>query len=86
VQVDVFGKPDALDLNGKIEFQRNQERYGFLRWGQKAFDNFKVVPPGTGIVHQVNLENLARVVMTADKDGKAWPTPTPCSAPTATPR
>ncbi|AUI07487.1 MULTISPECIES: aconitate hydratase AcnA [Stenotrophomonas] len=70
VQVDVFGKPDALDLNGKIEFQRNQERYGFLRWGQKAFDNFKVVPPNTGIVHQVNLENLARVVMTADKDGK----------------
>jgi aconitate hydratase len=84
VQVDVFGKPDALDLNGKIEFQRNQERYGFLRWGQKAFDNFKVVPPNTGIVHQVNLENLARVVMTADKDGKAWwPTRTPCSAPTA---
>ncbi|WNH51880.1 aconitate hydratase AcnA [Stenotrophomonas oahuensis] len=71
VQVDVFGKPEALDLNGKIEFQRNQERYGFLRWGQKAFDNFKVVPPNTGIVHQVNLENLARVVMTADKDGKA---------------
>ncbi|CRX70274.1 aconitate hydratase AcnA [Stenotrophomonas sp. BSUC-16] len=70
VQVDVFGKPDALDLNGKIEFQRNQERYGFLRWGQKAFDNFKVVPPNTGIVHQVNLENLARVVMTAQKDGK----------------
>lgn len=71
VQVDVFGKPDALDINGKIEFQRNQERYGFLRWGQKAFDNFKVVPPNTGIVHQVNLENLARVVMTADRDGKA---------------
>ena len=69
VQVDVFGKPDALDLNGKIEFQRNQERYGFLRWGQKAFDNFKVVPPNTGIVHQVNLEHLARVVMTADRDG-----------------
>ncbi|MCW4455158.1 aconitate hydratase AcnA [Flavobacterium sp. MXW15] len=71
VQVDVFGTPNALDLNGKIEFQRNQERYGFLRWGQKAFDNFKVVPPNTGIVHQVNLENLARVVMTADKDGRA---------------
>ena len=71
VQVDVFGTPQALDLNGKIEFQRNQERYGFLRWGQKAFDNFKVVPPNTGIVHQVNLENLARVVMTADKDGRA---------------
>ncbi|WP_108848335.1 aconitate hydratase AcnA, partial [Xanthomonas fragariae] len=69
VQVDVFGKPDALDLNGKIEFQRNQERYGFLRWGQKAFENFKVVPPNTGIVHQVNLENLARVVMSADEDG-----------------
>ncbi|GAB2507827.1 aconitate hydratase AcnA [Pseudoxanthomonas sangjuensis] len=70
VQVDVFGKPDALDLNGKIEFQRNQERYGFLRWGQKAFDNFKVVPPNTGIVHQVNLENLARVVMAVPKDGE----------------
>ncbi|WAT16239.1 aconitate hydratase AcnA [Xanthomonas fragariae] len=69
VQVDVFGKPDALDLNGKIEFQRNQERYGFLRWGQKAFENFKVVPPNTGIVHQVNLENLARVVMSANQDG-----------------
>jgi len=71
VQVDVFGSPDALDLNGKIEFDRNKERYGFLRWGQKAFDNFKVVPPNTGIVHQVNLENLARVVMTGEKDGQA---------------
>ncbi|KRG40649.1 aconitate hydratase [Stenotrophomonas panacihumi] len=70
VQVDVFGKPDALDLNGQIEFQRNKERYGFLRWGQKAFNDFKVVPPNTGIVHQVNLENLARVVMTGEKDGK----------------
>ncbi len=75
VQVDVFGSADALDLNGKIEFQRNKERYGFLRWGQKAFDNFKVVPPNTGIVHQVNLENLARVVMTADKDGTAFAYP-----------
>ncbi|HZF97798.1 MAG TPA: aconitate hydratase AcnA [Pseudoxanthomonas sp.] len=63
IQVDVFGRPDALDLNGKIEFERNKERYGFLRWGQKSFGNFKVVPPNTGIVHQVNLENLARVVM-----------------------
>ncbi|MEG3788992.1 aconitate hydratase AcnA [Lysobacter sp. CCNWLW3] len=63
VQVDVYGSPEALDLNGKIEFQRNQERYSFLRWGQKSFENFKVVPPNTGIVHQVNLENLARVVM-----------------------
>jgi len=70
VQVDVFGKPEALDLNGKIEFERNQERYSFLRWGQKAFDNFKVVPPNTGIVHQVNLEHLARVVMTGEKDGE----------------
>ena len=75
VQVDVFGRADALDLNGKIEFERNRERYGFLRWGQKAFGNFKVVPPNTGIVHQVNLENLARVVMTADKDGEAWAYP-----------
>ncbi len=75
VQVDVFGRPDALDLNGKIEFQRNKERYGFLRWGQKAFDNFKVVPPNTGIVHQVNLENLARVVMTSDRDGETWAYP-----------
>ncbi|MFA5683988.1 MAG: aconitate hydratase AcnA [Lysobacteraceae bacterium] len=75
VQVDVFGRPDALDLNGQIEFQRNRERYGFLRWGQKAFDNFKVVPPNTGIVHQVNLENLARVVMTEEKDGEHWAFP-----------
>ncbi|TQM10662.1 aconitase [Pseudoxanthomonas sp. 3HH-4] len=71
VQVDLFGSADALDLNGKIEFDRNKERYSFLRWGQKAFDNFKVVPPNTGIVHQVNLENLARVVMTGEKDGQA---------------
>ncbi|WP_332663253.1 aconitate hydratase AcnA, partial [Aeromicrobium sp.] len=63
VQVDVFGRADALDLNGKIEFERNKERYAFLRWGQKAFADFKVVPPNTGIVHQVNLEHLARVVM-----------------------
>jgi aconitate hydratase len=75
VQVDVFGKPEALDLNGKIEFERNQERYSFLRWGQKAFDNFKVVPPNTGIVHQVNLENLARVVMTREIDGVTWAYP-----------
>ncbi|MHB8911433.1 MAG: aconitate hydratase AcnA [Lysobacter sp.] len=63
VQVDVYGRADALELNGKIEFERNQERYSFLRWGQKSLENFKVVPPNTGIVHQVNLENLARVVM-----------------------
>ena len=70
VQVDVFGRADALDLNGKIEFERNMERYSFLRWGQKAFDNFKVVPPNTGIVHQVNLENLARVVIEREVDGE----------------
>ncbi|MEO6154774.1 MAG: aconitate hydratase AcnA, partial [Thermomonas sp.] len=70
VQVDVYGRADALDLNGKIEFERNAERYSFLRWGQKAFENFKVVPPNTGIVHQVNLENLARVVMERIVDGE----------------
>src|SRR6476659_8423138 len=69
VQVDVFGRADALELNGKIEFERNLERYSFLRWGQKALNNFKVVPPNTGIVHQVNLENLARVVM--EREGHA---------------
>ncbi len=70
VQVDVFGKAEALDLNGQIEFSRNKERYSFLRWGQKAFHNFKVVPPNTGIVHQVNLEHLARVVMERQVDGE----------------
>jgi len=69
VQVDSYGKADSLDINGQIEFSRNGERYSFLRWGQKAFDNFKVVPPNTGIVHQVNLENLARVVMAREVDG-----------------
>ncbi|RDI99472.1 aconitate hydratase AcnA [Dyella solisilvae] len=75
VQVDVYGSEQALEKNVEIEFQRNQERYAFLRWGQKAFDNFKVVPPRTGIVHQVNLEHLARVVFTASKDGKPWAYP-----------
>ena len=75
VQVDVFGKAEALDLNGKIEFERNIERYSFLRWGQKAFDNFKVVPPNTGIVHQVNLEHLARVVMERVVDGVTYAFP-----------
>ena len=75
VQVDVFGRADALDLNGKIEFERNAERYSFLRWGQKAFGNFKVVPPNTGIVHQVNLEHLARVVMEREVDGELWAFP-----------
>ena len=70
VQVDVFGRVDALELNGRIEFERNLERYSFLRWGQKALKNFKVVPPNTGIVHQVNLENLARVVFEREVDGE----------------
>src|SRR5690606_8686210 len=70
VQVDVFGRADALDLHGRIEFERNKERYSFLHWGQKALENFKVVPPNTGIVHQVNLENLARVVMEREVNGE----------------
>ncbi len=72
VQVDRFGAPDALAENVRIEMARNRERYAFLRWGQRAFDNFRVVPPGTGICHQVNLEYLARTVWTADDaDGRS---------------
>ncbi len=71
IQVDRFGTPDALDLNMKIEFERNLERYQFLKWGMQAFNTFKVVPPGVGIVHQVNMEYLARGVM--EKDGMAYP-------------
>ena len=67
----MFGRADAFRRNVDLEFERNAERFGFLRWGQKAFDGFKVVPPGTGIVHQVNIEYLARVIMTAD--GEAYP-------------
>ena len=70
VMVDHYGSADSLQRNTDVEIQRNLERYRFLRWGQEAFDNFKVVPPGTGIVHQVNLEYLARGVFTADKDGR----------------
>ncbi len=66
VQVDAFGRPDALLINVEKEFQRNRERYSFLKWGQSAFRNFRAVPPSTGIVHQVNLEYLARVVFTAE--------------------
>jgi len=71
IQVDASGTHDALDLNMKIEFERNRERYQFLKWGMQAFDTFKVVPPGVGIVHQVNMEYLARGVM--EKDGMAYP-------------
>ncbi|RPI10445.1 MAG: aconitate hydratase, partial [Zetaproteobacteria bacterium] len=70
VQVDVAGTPDALRRNMDIEFERNRERFEFLRWGQQAFANFRVVPPATGIVHQVNLEFLAKVVMTRTQDGQ----------------
>jgi aconitate hydratase len=69
VIADVFGRPDAFEKNTDIEYQRNHERYRFLRWGQSAFDEFKVVPPGTGIVHQVNIEYLARVVMVREVSG-----------------
>ena len=69
VQVDEFGTPRAFAANVEREFERNQERYLFLKWGQNAFNNFRVVPPGTGIVHQVNLEYLAKVVYTQDQDG-----------------
>ncbi|OMH29681.1 aconitate hydratase [Tersicoccus phoenicis] len=73
VQIDVFGTGDAIERNMDIEYQRNGERYQFLRWGQTAFDDFKVVPPGMGIVHQVNIEHLARTVMTREVsvDGQA---------------
>ena len=71
VIIDVFGTADAFERNVDFEYGRNKERYQFLRWGQGAFDEFKVVPPGTGIVHQVNIEHLARVVMT--RDGQAYP-------------
>jgi aconitate hydratase len=72
VQVDEFGTPKAFDLNAELEFIRNKERYAFLRWGQTAFENFAIVPPDTGIVHQVNLEYLARVVFVNPK-GQAYP-------------
>ncbi|MGV0644906.1 aconitate hydratase [Mycolicibacterium sp. XJ2546] len=71
VIADLFGRADAFERNVEIEYERNGERYQFLRWGQGAFDDFKVVPPGTGIVHQVNIEYLASVVM--DRDGTAYP-------------
>jgi aconitate hydratase len=70
VIADVFGTPEAFERNVEIEYERNRERYQFLRWGQGAFDDFKVVPPGTGIVHQVNIEHLARVVFTREVDGE----------------
>jgi aconitate hydratase len=73
VQVDFFGTREAFERNVEREFERNEERYQFLRWGQGAFDDFSVVPPGTGIVHQVNIEYLARVVFPNEKTGQAYP-------------
>ena len=70
VMVDAFGSPDALEYNMNLEFERNEERYRFLRWAQTAFDNFRAVPPATGIVHQVNLEYLASVAATKTIDGE----------------
>src|ERR671935_2745008 len=75
VQVDAFGNPRAFDVNADRDYDRNGERYAFLRWGQQAFANFRVVPPATGICHQVNLEFLGRVVFTRERDGatEAYP-------------
>ena len=78
VIADLFGQPDSFERNVDIEYERNGERYQFLRWGQSAFDNFKVVPPGTGIVHQVNIENLAKVTYTKDSDGITQAFPDTC--------
>ena len=78
VIADLFGQPDSFERNVELEYERNGERYQFLRWGQTAFDDFKVVPPGTGIVHQVNIENLAKVVYTKDIDGVTLAYPDTC--------
>lgn len=78
VVIDIAGTADAAERNVEFEYQRNGERYQFLRWGQTAFDNFKVVPPGTGIVHQVNIEYLARTVMVKEQDGELTAYPDSC--------
>ncbi|MEI2672211.1 MAG: aconitate hydratase AcnA [Marmoricola sp.] len=78
VIADFFGSPQAFERNVEIEYERNRERYQFLRWGQGAFSDFKVVPPGTGIVHQVNIEHLARVVFTREVDGELTAYPDTC--------
>lgn len=78
VVIDVSGSADAAERNVEFEYQRNAERYQFLRWGQTAFDNFKVVPPGTGIVHQVNIEYLARTIMVKEQDGELVAFPDSC--------
>ena len=87
VMVDAFGSDKAFQVNVDKEYERNGERYAFLRWGAGAFDNFRVVPPGTGICHQVNLEYLAQTVWTREANGgeRSSPSRTRSSAPTATP-
>ncbi|MDP9347575.1 MAG: aconitase family protein, partial [Gemmatimonadota bacterium] len=75
VQVDAFGTASAFEQNVELDYERNAERYAFLRWGQQAFANFKVVPPNTGIIHQVNLEHLSRVVFSTDENTGATGTP-----------
>src|SRR4026208_936891 len=84
VQVDYFGQANAFELNAELEFSRNKERYAFLRWGQTAFRNFRVVPPDTGIVHQVNLEYLARVVVS--DEARAGGVAPPCARAAPGPR
>ena len=87
VQVDAFGNERAFKINEERDYERNGERYAFLRWGQEAFDNFRVVPPATGICHQVNLEYLGRGVWSQeDRKESSRPSPTPSSAPTPTRR
>src|SRR5690606_33211080 len=81
VQVDAFASPDAFHINERLDYARNRERYGFLKWGQKAFRNFKVVPPNTGICHQVNLEHLARVVFGTDEPTTIGPSGLPMAYP-----
>ncbi|QFG68336.1 aconitate hydratase [Ornithinimicrobium pratense] len=78
VIIDVFGRADAFERNVEVEYERNGERYQFLRWGQTAFEDFKVVPPGTGIVHQVNIEHLAKVTMTREVEGELLAYPDTC--------
>ena len=78
VQVEHFGSKEAFEKNVELEYERNAERYNFLKWGQKAFNNFRVVPPGTGIIHQVNLEYLADVIWTNDVDGESFAYPDTC--------
>ena len=87
VQVDAFGNERAFAINAERDFERNRERYSFLKWGQESFDNFRVVPPATGICHQVNLEYIGQVVYNREtRRNPAAPTPTRWSAPTPTRR